>query len=149
MIALVVAAAALAQQAWPIGVEREVDEGVYMSVVAAEQGWRVWKIETATGTDCRAYKSAQGRRHPVPAGYRSMMAREGTPFLEIRWNEGLGRYYAEWNTVNYVGSTKYRVPSERFWTEGDPDPATVTGTGWALQRVRECREDLGVKGTPE
>lgn len=114
------------QQAWAVGTEREVDEGVYMKVVASEQGWRVWRIETRNGVDCRAYKSAQGRRHPVPVGVNSMMARSGTPFLEVYWVPALSRYFSEWHTVHYGGvRSKYRLPGARFWEETAPDPSTV------------------------
>lgn len=113
------------QTAWAVGVEREVDEGVYMRVVAAEQGWRVWRIETRDAVDCRAYKSAQGRRHPVPVGVGSMMARSGTPFLEVFWSEPLNRFYSEWHAVHYRGRVKYRTPNERFWEESAPNPNTA------------------------
>ncbi|HAC01590.1 MAG TPA: hypothetical protein DCF67_08995 [Brevundimonas sp.] len=172
MIAAVVALAlSFAQpQAWAVGTEREVDEGVYMKIVAAEQGWRVWRIETRGGVDCRAYKSAEGRRHPVPVGVRSMMARTGTPFLEVFWSEPLNKFYSEWHTVHYRGSGKYRVLGARFWEDHGPDPESVTeqvievvaesweypnalvgyaeerarfdlaGIHWAKDAVRSCRE---------
>jgi len=127
MIAAAVALAlSFAQpQAWTVGTEREVDEGVYMKIVAAEQGWRVWRIETRGGVDCRAYKSAQGRRHPVPVGVGSMMARTGTPFLEVYWYPALEKTYSEWHAVHYRGRAKYRTPTDRFWEEGAPDPEAV------------------------
>lgn len=113
-------------QAWAVGTEREVDEGVYMQIVAAERGWRVWRIETAGGVDCRAYKSAQGRPHPVPVGVKSMMARTGTPFLEVYWSKGLNKFYSEWHAVHYRGRATYRTPGDRFWEEDSPDPTAVT-----------------------
>ena len=45
---------------WPIGVEREVDEGVYMRLLSVSDGWRIWRIETKDDVDCRAIKSAIG-----------------------------------------------------------------------------------------
>jgi hypothetical protein len=67
---------------WPVGVEREVDEGVYMRVAAAEQGWRIWRIETRDGIRCQAVKSARGRPHPVPVGVGSAFY-GGTPYLMV------------------------------------------------------------------
>ena len=181
---MIAAAAALAlflvppPQAWTVGTEREVDEGVYMKIVAAEQGWRIWRIETVDGVDCRAYKSAQGRRHPVPVGVKSMMDRSGTPFLEVYWFEGLNKFYAEWHAVHYRGRATYRVPGDRFWEDDAPDPATVTeqvvevvmksweypeilvgyaeerarfdftGIRWAQEAVRSCNETGRAGATP-
>lgn len=105
------------QAQWAIGSEREVDEGVYMQVVASDQGWRVWKIETRTGVQCKAVKSAVGRPHPVPVGVSSMMAR-GTPFLEVLWRDDEHGFSYSWGTEHYGKvRVKYRPVGARFWEE--------------------------------
>jgi hypothetical protein len=126
MIGLAVALTLTAGQTWAVGTEREVDEGVYMKVVSSEQGWRVWRIETRNGVQCRAYKSARGRAHPVPVGVNSMMDRVGTPFLEVYWEARTAKFYSEWHGAHYGGMrAKYRVPGARFWEETPPDPEAV------------------------
>lgn len=113
-------------QTWTVGTEREVDEGVYMKVIAAQEGWRVWRIETRSGVQCRAYKSARGRRHPVPVGVNSMMDRIGTPFLEVYSDSASSAFRSEWHGAHYGGMrAKYRIPGARFWEDTPPDPETV------------------------
>jgi hypothetical protein len=114
--AMVVIALQSSQQ-WPVGREREVDEGTYMQVVASDQGWRIWRTEIAHGVYCRAVKSARGRPHPVPLGFQDRLF-GGTPFLEIRWDGYTRHLQASWQAV-YSGrvSVKVRGEGERFWLE--------------------------------
>jgi hypothetical protein len=103
---------------WPIGVEREVDEGIYMKVVAVENGWRLWRTETRSGIDCRAVKSAVGRPHPIPIGVGGGFFR-GTPFLQVYRSYNGSVTYA-WN-ARYHGRVRVKIrrPGERFWNEMD------------------------------
>lgn len=105
-----------ASQSWPIGVEREVDEGVYMSVRAVENGWRVWRTETRGGVSCLAVKSAKGRPHPIPVGVGSALY-DGTPFLTVsRGYQDKLTYH--WQTEHYGRvRTKIRIPGDKFWDE--------------------------------
>jgi hypothetical protein len=93
-----------------------------MQVVALEHGWRVWKIETREGVQCKAVKSAVGRPHPVPVGVSSMMTR-GTPFVEVLWSDYDHRFSYSWRTEHYGKvRVKYRPVGERFWEErNNPD----------------------------
>jgi len=104
---------------WPIGTEREVDEGTYMQVLASQDGWRIWRTETSAGVYCRAVKSARGRPHPIPLGFHSALFR-GTPFLEIGWNSYSSEMDFYWRTT-YLGNVeiKYRQPGARFWEHRD------------------------------
>src|SRR5262245_18557212 len=104
MLSLIAVGAAITQSAsssaqatnWPIGQEREVDEGVYFTLLSSSNGWRIWKLETRSGLDCRAVKSAVGRPHPVPAGAGAVFT-HGTPFIQIM--KGLGSAYQfSWET---------------------------------------------------
>lgn len=127
------AVALVAQETrWPIGTEREVDEGVYMQVVASDHGWRIWRSETRAGVDCKAVKSARGRPHPIPIGVASMLFR-GTPFLEVGWSNPSQKFSYTWRTV-HLGSVRFkaRVPGSRFWEEGrgyEFDPAAFGESG--------------------
>jgi hypothetical protein len=100
---------------WTVGKEREVGEGFYFRLVSQINGWRIWRIETKNGVDCRAIKSAVGRPHPVPLGVYAVFYR-GTPFLTIF--ESSGRPEFIWSTV-HSGKvrTQYRLPGEKFWTD--------------------------------
>jgi hypothetical protein len=116
---LAIAAPAAHAASWPLGTEREVDEGVYMQVVAVGQGWRIWRTETRSGVSCSAVKSAKGRPHPEPVGVQSMFW-NGTPFVEMSWiNYGSEpRWYHQWRTTHYGRvEVKYRKPGDRFFGE--------------------------------
>lgn len=116
--AFAAATAAQAFQSWPVGVEREVDEGVYMKVIAVENGWRLWRTETRSSVDCMAVKSAAGRPHPVPIGVGGALHR-GTPYLQVyRSYDGTVRH--AWHG-RYYGRVRAKVrrPGERFWNELD------------------------------
>lgn len=168
--ALAVSLSLLAQN-WSVGVEREVSAGTYMQIVSAQHGWRVWRIETRSGVQCKAFKSSQGRPHPVPVGVGSMMDRRGTPFLEVFFSDVTEKFYSEWHAVHYRGRAKYRSLGARFWEEGalDPTSATeevvevimtsweypeilvghaeerarmdLTGLRWAVEQVKSCQSD--------
>lgn len=118
-----IATAAHSQSAWPVGVEREVDEGYYMKIAAERFGWRIWRVETENETSCKAMKSARGRPHPIPVGVGSEMFR-GTPFLEMRPSISEGRvrqWRYDWNTIHGGRvAAKVRLLGERFWTEWGP-----------------------------
>jgi hypothetical protein len=131
MIALAaLSLAALFPQEWPVGVEREVDEGFYMQVFAADHGWRVWRTENRNGVFCKAIKPASGRSDPVPVGVANLMSRE-TPFVEVSWTPVLNTFHYEWGATHYGGVRgKYRVPGERFWEDsfhGDIDLRPAAG----------------------
>lgn len=106
-----------AVESWPNGTEREVDEGTYMKVVATKLGWRIWRIETKSGVDCKAVKSAIGRSHPEPIGVSSIMFK-GKPFLEIWWDNYSSKFTYHWWTVHYGDvEVKYRTAGSKFWEE--------------------------------
>ena len=110
-------------QSWPVGVEREVDQGTYMSVYASQNGWRIWRIETKDGVKCEAVKSTKGRPHPVPLGVGSSLC-GGTPFLSIRQESRFGgqsyRLIHVWGAkhLNKV-KVKIRKIGQKFWDEYD------------------------------
>ncbi len=104
------------QTSWPINVEREVDEGTYMSVYASFSGWRIWKTETKNGISCKAVKSAKGKPHPIPVGVNSALYR-GTPFLTVLTGYK-DRVVYSWSAEHYGNvSVKIRIPGEKFWDE--------------------------------
>jgi len=99
---------------WRMGQEREVDEGIYMTLMSSFDGWRIWKIETSSGLDCRAIKSAAGRPHPVPVGAGAVFYR-GTPFIQIMKGYR-APYRFSWGTVHWGKvRVQYRKPGDRFW----------------------------------
>jgi hypothetical protein len=106
---------------WPVGLEREVDEGVYMSVVAQQDGWRIWKTETKSGFDCRAVKSAKGRTHPIPVGVGGALF-GGTPYLGI-YRDYKQQITYSWFTEHYDKvRIKIRQSDQKFWDEYDSRP---------------------------
>jgi hypothetical protein len=109
---------------WTVGVEREVDAGIYMQVFASEHGWRVWRIESREDVQCQAIKSARGRPHPAPAGVGAMFV-GGTPYLQITENLSLTvprkRFNYTWHARHYGDvRVQYRLIGERFWTNLSP-----------------------------
>lgn len=111
--------------AWTFGQEREVDEGVYMTLLETFSGWRLWKIETRSGVECRAIKSAVGRPHPIPVGAGAVFYR-GTPFLQIMpgYREP---FRFSWETVHW-GKVKvqFREQGEKFWESLEPNSNDLT-----------------------
>lgn len=139
------------QDEWPIGQEREVDEGVYMQVVAARDGWRVWRVEARGGAECLAIKAARGLSPPVPLGFRWVMSREAPALLIKRGPFGIGFTYS-WQASYFEDVTaQYRLESERFWRYGDfraagigEQPIEVNLTSYQYPAIRVGRaEDTG------
>lgn len=99
---------------WSAGQEQEVDEGIYMTLKSSFDGWRIWKIETRSGIECRAIKSAVGRPHPVPVGAGAVFYR-GTPFIQIMKGYR-SPYRFSWETVHWGKvRVQYRKAGDRFW----------------------------------
>lgn len=114
--ALLVAPVAPSGQ-WSVGREREVDEGVYMRLVAQESGWRIWRVETRGGVTCKAVKSARGRAHPTPVGVAAMME-GGSPYVEVIQGFGNRPFSYAWGAHHYAGiRPKWRAVGARFWEE--------------------------------
>lgn len=139
-IVLALGATVALPQEWPLGLEREVDAGIYMQAVAEDHGWRVWRVETKDGIRCKAVKPAEGQSAPVPLGTGSALF-GATPFLSVSRGMFGEPYWYSWN-ARYSGrvSVKYRKPGERFWTEPGPldfngaaigeGPIEVVVTSW-------------------
>ncbi len=102
-------------QQWSVGIEREVDQGTYMKLVAADAGWRVWRIETRSEATCKAVKSARGRPHPAPLGLNAVMT-GGTPFVEVARPWSRSQFSYNWHG-RYSGfaDVRYRPLGARFW----------------------------------
>lgn len=105
---------------WNIGQEREVDEGVYATLLTQKQGWWVWKFEDAEHTDCTAVKSARGTP-AVPMGVADYIA-AAAPYLQVSqygWSNTPDQ--ESWTLGGkWAGraDTKFRLPGERFWKSG-------------------------------
>jgi hypothetical protein len=103
---------------WAIGEEFEADEGIYFKLLSVSSGWRLWRIETRHGVECRAVKSANGLPHPVPLGVSNLFY-GGDPRAVVLWSgyqhklvvdlEGKG-------TRNHAVLT--RVVGDKFWDDG-------------------------------
>lgn len=116
LISMLVLSSPIVAKSWPIGVEQEVDAGVYMTLFSAQQGWRVWLVDTKDSSKCSAIKSAVGRPHPEPVGINAIIF-GGTPFLRVsRDDHGLASY--SWSGRHYGKVTvKLREKGERYWSE--------------------------------
>ncbi len=116
-VSLTTSGSAAIYQSWPVGVEREVDNGVYYTLLKVSAGWRVWKLETKNGVECRAVKSVEGRPHPIPIGVGAAFA-TGTPFLMI-YSGGMRLTRFSW-TAQHFGKARiqYRAIGEKFWNDG-------------------------------
>ncbi|MGE6695982.1 MULTISPECIES: hypothetical protein [Sphingobium] len=127
---------------WVPGQEREVDEGVYAKIISQQNGWRIWRFETKDDVTCQAVKSARGRPHPVPVGFRDKMYM-GTPFISI------SRGYKDEASVDLHGkygySQTWRRLGNKFWNEklglndlslNDGDPIEVHTETWEYPQIR-------------
>ena len=122
-------AAALAQSVsakpWAVGNVREVDEGYYITLLDAHDGWRIWQVETKEGTYCKAIKPAIGRVNPAPLGVDDHFA-GGFPFLVVsKGHKGFAQYGRLWRfkLEGKWGNSgaKFRAAGEKFWTEWKHD----------------------------
>lgn len=99
---------------WALGQEREVDTGYYAKLIYQQNGWRVWRFENKNGVSCQAAKSARGKPHPVPLGFRDRL-HDGTPFISI------SRGYENAASVDLHGAWGYdrdwRKVGAKFWNE--------------------------------
>ena len=125
---------------WPVGVEREVDEGVYFTLLKSSGGWRLWKIETSSSVECRAVKSAKGNPHPIPIGAGAMFGL-GEPFLVVWSYDKKLRYnwYGETFENSYV---QFRTVGEKFWKKHSKETEYESGSvievnvvGWEYPAV--------------
>jgi hypothetical protein len=117
---------AKANENWPLGVEREVDEGVYSGLISRVDGWALWKFEFRGGLRCVARKEADGRSSAYPLGVGVQLGGpNSTPAVEIRADVGsrvyvdlIGRHDPQVNT----GAEEFRSLGDRYWQEWRDDP---------------------------
>ena len=129
------------RQNWAVGEEREVDEGIYFKLIKVEKGWRLWRLETRGGIECRAVKSARGKVHPIPIGAGAMFG-FGEPYITI-WKHR-GKLLYSWKGVDFDNSmVQIRRAAAKFWDtdEGDEvfadsDVVEVNISSWEYPDVR-------------
>tara|TARA_B100001105_G_scaffold227851_1_gene198617 strand:- start:408 stop:947 length:540 start_codon:yes stop_codon:yes gene_type:complete len=127
---------------WAIGQEREVDEGFYFKLLKVEAGWRLWRIETKDGVECRAVKSANGRPHPYPLGV-SVNFFGGEPFIVLYKSDALGGVQHFWKGVDLSNkSVQVRRLGEKFWHEdtrqsvySDGDKLEINIVSWEYPEI--------------
>jgi len=158
-IALFAASVASANTTWSVGQEREVDEGYFFKLVKAHVGWRLWRIETETGVECRAVKSATGRPHPTPLGYTVNFS-GGEPFFVIYYSRSSGLKHF-WKGADIAGSeVSLRRAGEKFWSDetasttySDSEKLEVNIVTWEYPAVlvgrREVRGAFDMTGLAE
>ncbi|GBF56417.1 hypothetical protein PbB2_00073 [Candidatus Phycosocius bacilliformis] len=116
-----------ASSPWVIGQEREVDQGIYMTFQSEQDGWRIWRIDTKAGVECKAAKSAIGRPHATPLGYKDVL--DGpAPRTEISAYMTFAIPYGppaelrlaqDWFGTYRSGETQFRGVGERFFRSMD------------------------------
>lgn len=107
--------------AWSVGQEREVDEGYYFKLLKVEAGWRLWRIETKEGVECRAVKSAAGQPHPVPLGF-TVNFEGGEPFIILYWSDVKKTVLHAWEGEDVRNaSVQVRPVGNKFWNEEPRD----------------------------
>lgn len=114
-------ATSLEARTWSIGREQEVDEGYYLTLIDSRSGWRLWKIETENGVECKAIKSAKGRTHPQPVGVADLFY-GGAPYVEVSVGIQIGKSEPLYRfrlrgTYGSGRISKYRTIREKFWTD--------------------------------
>jgi hypothetical protein len=132
-----IAAAFLLQASgtWVIGEEQEVDQGTFMTWQSEQDGWRVWRIETRDGVECRAAKSASGLAPATPLGFGDAL--DGPPprteisaFVMsdyLHMNPTAPQLSQDWYGTHGFGTTQYRAPGERFFESINTLKAKRTG----------------------
>lgn len=96
-----------------VGVEREVQPGIYLTLVEIKDGWRLWRYDTSTLTYCHAVKPSVGKRSPMPLGTGFYSG--SYPYFEIR-TDPAGR--ASWSMGGrFPGFSimRWRQEGERFF----------------------------------
>jgi hypothetical protein len=112
-----------ASSAWVIGEEREVDQGTYMTLQAQQDGWRIWRIDTKAGVECKAAKSPIGRPHATPLGYRAALNGPSPrteisayiPFTLPNAPPSQLQVSQDWFGTHGYGETQFRAVGERFF----------------------------------
>ena len=129
------------KQKWAIGEGREVDEGIYFTLLKVENGWRLWRIETQGSIECRAVKSARGNVHPFPIGAGAMFG-FGEPYITV-WKLREKLLYS-WKGVDFDNSViQIRRVGDKFWSTDkgneiytEADAVEVNVLSWEYPAVR-------------
>lgn len=123
LTAAVMTLALQASSAWVIGQEREVDQGTYITLQAEQDGWRIWRVDTKAGVECKAAKSSIGQAHAVPLGYKDALFGPA-PRMEISAYMTFAVPYGppselrlaqDWFGTHGYGQTQFRAVGERFF----------------------------------
>lgn len=112
---------------WAVGQEKEVDEGYFFTLAEIKAGWRLWRIETKSGVECRAVKSAVGRQHPIPLGF-TVNFTQGEPFIVLYWSDRDQKVVHFWQGQDIeVSRVQTRMAGEKFWSDETRESSYADG----------------------
>lgn len=98
---------------WHVGEEREIDAGLYMTLVSEISGWRIWREEGSGGKNCVAVKPANGVRQPTPLS--SYMFHGGYPAIAVSETTVMGNKRIDWQLLGAY----YQPQTQEFRNKGD------------------------------
>lgn len=103
-------------QSWPVGEERELQPGYYTKVLARQDGWTTFRVESRDGVRCFTQKAQTGEGLPVP--YKDFVLVLSEPHVQIGGGyDGTGSR-AWWGIKGREeGDAEYRFIGERFMKE--------------------------------
>jgi hypothetical protein len=117
---------------WQIGVEREVDAGVYMTLMERRDGWTLYRVEDVQGFACVAVKPANGSPEPRPLGFGDSFYQRNGMRLEL-WTNISERptrrnprvnVYMNWEAREITTEVMWRRPGDRFFNAVDSLPGS-------------------------
>ncbi|CAA9492288.1 MAG: hypothetical protein AVDCRST_MAG39-850 [uncultured Sphingomonadaceae bacterium] len=110
---------------WAPGQSREIEPGLRVTLERVMSGWRLWRYETADGSDCRAVRPAAGKLFPIPLDADSFL--RGAPALEIRFRQGeparWALHVADPGTRAFVRRSTGRWVEQAGWSALDSLPS--------------------------
>ena len=129
--------------AWTVGMEREVDEGVYATLVQQTGRWRLWRFATKNDTSCVLVRPADGRATPYPLGVGRIFY-GGEPRVVVTIRTRVPELKIEGK--NLSGKVRWRKVGDRFWSEENYGelPQPTEGTSLEVSRVSYEYPDLFV-----
>ena len=105
---------AMAQlQSWGVGEERELEPGFYTKVLAKQDGWVTFRIESREGVRCFTQKPQRGENLPLP--YKDFIVVPGEPHIQLGGGYGPWGDEAHWSIKGKEGGgAEYRISGARF-----------------------------------
>lgn len=113
-------------QTWEVEEERELEPGFYTKVLAKQDGWVTFRVESREGVRCFTQKPQRGENLPLP--YKDYIVVSGEPHIQLGGGYGPWGDEASWTIKGKEeGGAEYRKVGDRFMK-----PATVMNNDFSV-----------------